>query len=252
MSDVSTLTVAAWVVLVLGALVIGVSKTAVGGLVMLAVAMFAAVLPARASTGVVLLLLIVGDLFAIRAYTQYADWTILRRLAPWVLLGVIGGTAFLHYAGDAAVKRTIGLILLVLVLYAIDRKLHLHVRRSGAEQPPPSVALGAAAAAASGFMSMVANAGSLIYLYLLRLRLPVLTFLGTGAWFFFAVNLVKVPLSVSLGLVTGRTLLLALVLAPAVAVGAVVGRAIVKKLSLEVFEWVVLVVTLAAAVNLVR
>lgn len=252
MSDVSTLTVAAWVVLVLGALVIGVSKTAVGGLVMLAVAMFAAVLPARASTGVVLLLLIVGDLFAIRAYTQYADWTILRRLAPWVLLGVIGGTAFLHYAGDAAVKRTIGLILLVLVLYAIGRKLHLHVRRSGAEQPPPSVALGAAAAAASGFMSMVANAGSLIYLYLLRLRLPVLTFLGTGAWFFFAVNLVKVPLSVSLGLVTGRTLLLALVLAPAVAVGAVVGRAIVKKLSLEVFEWVVLVVTLAAAVNLVR
>ena len=99
---------------------------------------------------------------------------------------------------------------------------------------------------------MVANAGSLIYLYLLRLRLPVLTFLGTGAWFFFAVNLVKVPLSVSLGLVTGRTLLLALVLAPAVAVGAVVGRAIVKKLSLEVFEWFVLVVTLAAAVNLVR
>ncbi len=249
MPDLATLSVLAWVVLVLGAVIIGVSKTAVGGLVMLAVAMFAAVLPARASTGVALLLLIVGDLFAIRAYTQYADWAVLRRLAPWVVLGVAGGTAFLHLAGDAAVKRTIGAILLVLVAYSILRKVRA---KPGSEPGQPSSVLAAAAGAGSGFMSMVANAGSLIYLYLLRLRLPVLTFLGTGAWFFFAVNLVKLPLSFSLGLVSSTTALLALVLAPAVAVGALVGRAFVSRLSLDVFEWLVLVVTFVAALNLVR
>lgn len=248
MIDLATLTAGAWVVLVVGALVIGFSKTAIGGLVMVAVALFAAVLPAKPSTGVALLLLIVGDLFAIRAYTRYADWAVLRRLAPFVALGIVAGAVFLHLAGDTAVKRTIGAILIVLVLVSIARKL----RRAPAPETAPSVALEAAAGAGSGFMSMVANAGSLIYLYLLRLRLPVMTFLGTSAWYFFVVNLVKVPLSIGLGLITRPTLVLTLVLSPAVAVGAVAGRAVVTRLSLATFEWAVLVVTLLASINLVR
>ena len=196
MTDLSTLSVAAWVVLVVAAFVIGFSKTAIGGLVMVAAALFAAVLPARWSTGVALLLLIIGDLFAIRAYTRYADWRVLRGLAPWVLVGIAGGAVFLHYAGDVAVKRTIGAILLVLVLVSIVRKLR---STPGDELPPPSVPLEAATGVGSGFMSMVANAGSLIYLYLLRLRLPMLTFLGTGAWYFFVVNLVSGLTRVSVG-----------------------------------------------------
>lgn len=250
MTDLSALTATAWAVLVVGALVIGFSKTAIGGLAMVAVALFAAVLPARASTGLALLLLIVGDLFAIRAYTRYADWKVLRGLAPWVGLGIVGGSVFLLYAGDLAVRRTIGLILLVLVLVSIARK----VRRpaTGDEAPPPSLPLEAGAGFGSGFMSMVANAGSLVYLYLLRVRLPLLTFLGTSAWYFFVVNLVKLPLSIGLGLVTSTTLLAALVLAPAVAVGAVVGRVVVTRMTLGAFEWIVLVVTLLAALNLLR
>lgn len=250
MIDLSTLTVTAWVVLVVGALVIGFSKTAIGGLVMVAVALFAAVLPAKPSTGVALLLLIVGDLFAIRAYTKYADWTILRRLAPFVAVGVVVGAVFLKLAGDVAVKRTIGAILIVLVLVSIVRKLR--TTTSTEEKPPPSTLLEASAGAGSGFMSMVANAGSLIYLYLLRLGLPMMTFLGTAAWYFFVVNLVKVPISVGLGLITTTTLVLTLVLSPAVAVGAVLGRYVVTRLSMPVFEWAVLVVTLLASVNLVR
>ena len=249
MTDLATLSVAAWLVLVVGAFVIGFSKTAIGGLVMVAVALFAAVLPARWSTGVALLLLIVGDLFAIRAYTRYADWKVLRGLAPWVAVGIVGGALFLRFAGDTAVKRTIGAILVVLVLVSIVRKL----RSTAADEvAPPSTPLEAGAGIGSGFMSMVANAGSLIYLYLLRLRLPMLTFLGTGAWYFFVVNLVKVPISFGLGLITSTTLVMTLVLSPAVAVGAVVGRFAVKKLTLAAFEWIVLVVTLVASLNLLR
>ncbi|HET7899868.1 MAG TPA: sulfite exporter TauE/SafE family protein [Candidatus Nanopelagicales bacterium] len=249
MTDLATLSVAAWIVLAVAAFVIGFSKTAIGGLVLIAVALFAAVLPARWSTGVALLLLIVGDLFAIRAYTRYADWKVLRGLAPWVVVGIVAGAFFLRFAGDSAVKRTIGAILLVLVLVSIVRKLR---SAHSEEQSPPSVPLEAGAGVGSGFMSMVANAGSLIYLYLLRLRLPMLTFLGTSAWYFFAVNLVKVPISLGLGLITSTTLLLTLVLSPAVAVGAIVGRYAVKKLTLAAFEWIVLVVTLVASLNLLR
>jgi uncharacterized membrane protein YfcA len=249
MIDLSTLTATAWVVLVVGALVIGFSKTAIGGLVMVAVALFAAVLPAKPSTGVALLLLIVGDLFAIRAYTKFADWAVLRRLAPFVAVGVVVGAVFLKLAGDVAVKRTIGAILIVLVLVTIVRKLRTP---STQDKAAPSMLLEASAGAGSGFMSMVANAGSLIYLYLLRLGLPMMTFLGTAAWYFFVVNLVKVPISVGLGLITMPTLVLTLVLSPAVAVGAVLGRYVVTRLSMPVFEWAVLVVTLFASLNLVR
>jgi uncharacterized membrane protein YfcA len=248
-TDLATLSVAAWVALVVGALVIGFSKTAIGGLVMVAVALFAAVLPARWSTGVALLLLIVGDLFAIRAYTRYADWKVLRGLAPWVAVGIVGGAVFLQYASDTAVKRTIGAILVVLVVVSIVRK----VRTSTSDEASPaSLRLEAGAGAASGFMSMVANAGSLVYLYLLRLRLPMLTFLGTSAWYFFVVNLVKVPISFGLGLITSTSLVLTLVLSPAVACGAIVGRYVVTKLTLAAFEWIVLVVTLVASLNLLR
>lgn len=248
MTDLAGLTTAAWVALVVGALVIGLSKTTVGGLVMVASAIFASVLPARASTGVVLLLLLVGDGFAIRAYARHADWKVLRPAAPWVLAGLACGAVFLMLAGDAQVKRTIGVILLLLSIVAIWRKLS----RGEAHAEPPSMAFGAAAGLLSGFMTMVANAGAIFLLYLLRLRLPVLVFLGTSAWFFLTVNLVKLPLSIGLGLLTWHSVLLCLVLVPAVAVGAIVGRSIIRHISLNTFEWLVLVATLAASLNLLR
>lgn len=57
-----------------------------------------------------------------------------------------------------------------------------------------SIALGAAA----GFSTMVANAGGpMMTLYLLRLGVTPRAFLGTVAWFFFVVNVLKVPLSIA-------------------------------------------------------
>ena len=251
MIDVGTITASAWVLLVVGALFVGFSKTAIGGMGMVSVAIYAAVLPARASTGLVLLLFIVGDLFAIRAYTRFTDWAVLRRLAPAVAVGIALGAAFLLLAGDVAVRRTIGAILLVLVSIATVQR----VRRGGADVGPrdPSTALAVGTGVGSGFTSMVANAGGAIMsLFLLRLRLPVMVFLGTTAWFFFVINLVKVPISLGLGLLDGATVRLTVLLALPVVVGAVVGRTVARRLSLAAFEWIILSVTFVAAVNLMR
>jgi len=238
----------AWVLMALAALLIGVAKTSIGGVAMVSVALFAAVLPARASTGVVLLLLLVGDAFALRAYTHHADRHVLRRLAPSAIVGVTLGTAFLFVAGDLVVRRAISAVLVALVLVSVTGRL---TRRDDVRPAQPWVVHGAGSL--SGFTSMVANAGgSVMSLYLLRLNLPVLTFLGTSAWFFFAVNVVKLPMSIAIGLVRLDTLVLALVLAPGVLVGAWLGRSIAHRISLKTFEWVVLSVTLVAAVNLLR
>jgi uncharacterized membrane protein YfcA len=249
--DVGTFTSATWILVVLASVLLGFSKTAVGGIAMVSVAIFAAVLPARASTGLVLLLFLVGDVFALRAYTRFTEWAVLRRLAPAVAVGIAVGALFLFVAADLAVRRTIGVILLVLVSVATVQKLR---RRGEDDDPgPASSALMVSTGTISGFTSMVANAGGAIMsLYLLRLRLPVMVFLGTTAWFFFVINVVKVPVSLGLGLLDWSTARATLLLSPAVVVGALAGRAVARRMSLATFEWVILIVTFAAALNLVR
>jgi uncharacterized membrane protein YfcA len=249
--DVGTFTSATWLLVVLASVLLGFSKTAVGGIAMVSVAIFAAVLPARASTGLVLLLFLVGDVFALRAYTRFTEWAVLRRLAPAVAVGIAVGALFLFVAADLAVRRTIGVILLVLVSVATVQKLR---RRGEDDDPgPASSTLMVSTGTISGFTSMVANAGGAIMsLYLLRLRLPVMVFLGTTAWFFFVINVVKVPISLGLGLLDWSTARATLLLSPAVVVGALAGRAVARRLSLATFEWVILIVTFVAALNLVR
>jgi hypothetical protein len=95
---------------------------------------------------------------------------------------------------------------------------------------------------------MVANAGGpVMSMYLLAAGFRVNQFLGTAAWFFFVVNVVKVPFSVGLGLISGPSLLLDLVLAPAVVVGALVGRRVARTIPQQVFERAVLVLTVVSA-----
>ena len=177
----------------------------------------AAVLPARESTGALLVLLILGDLFAVWTYHAHADWAVLRRLVPTVLAGVLVGTFFLAVADDGTVRRVIGVTLLVLVVLVV---LTL-VRRAAARGSRDPSRLDAAGSAAgdvappadraagrrwrgrfgtggygvlAGFTTMVANAGGpVMSMYFLASRFSISRFLGTAAWFFFAVNLAKNP-----------------------------------------------------------
>ncbi|NHA69260.1 TSUP family transporter, partial [Phycicoccus flavus] len=78
-------TVLGLLLLGLAALLIGYSKTALGGLGVVAVALFATVLPAKQSTAAILAVLVVGDLVAVWHYRRDADWGLVRRLLPAVL-----------------------------------------------------------------------------------------------------------------------------------------------------------------------
>src|SRR5262245_8301821 len=96
------------------ALLVGFSKTAVSGANTVSLAVFAAVLPARESTGVLLPLLITGDVLAVLTYRRHAHWPTLLRLFPAVAAGVGLGTVFLLLADDAVVRVSIGAILLLM------------------------------------------------------------------------------------------------------------------------------------------
>jgi uncharacterized membrane protein YfcA len=87
-------------------------------------------------------------------------------------------------------------------------------------------------------------------LYLLAMRLPKLRFIGNAAWFFLAVNLLKVPFSYSLGMISPTSLSVSLWLIPITIAGALSGRWLIARINQPLFETLALVLTLVAGVRL--
>jgi uncharacterized membrane protein YfcA len=74
---------------------------------------------------------------------------------------------------------------------------------------------------------------------------------GTLAWFFLIVNVFKLPFSAGLGLIRAETLLVALVLLPAVLMGVFSGRWILHRLPQRVFDMMLIAFAVIAAVRLI-
>ncbi|MFD5784689.1 sulfite exporter TauE/SafE family protein [Streptomyces sp. NPDC126933] len=261
-----------WAALAAAATLVGFSKTAVSGANTVSLAVFAAVLPARESTGVLLPILIAGDVLAVLTYRRHAHWPTLWRLFPAVAGGVVVGTVFLLWADDAAVRTSIGAILLLMAGVTMwrrrgaadgakDSKNDQDGRggQEARERAGPSAVPGPSGGrlkarsygVLGGFTTMVANAGGpVMSLYLLSAGFQKLGFLGTSAWFFLIVNTSKVPFSVGLGLIDGRSLLLDAVLVLFVIPGAFLGKACVNRIDQRLFERLVIAATVLGGLQL--
>ncbi|MGW7054690.1 sulfite exporter TauE/SafE family protein [Streptomyces sp. NPDC054887] len=239
---------------------VGFSKTAVSGANTVSLAVFAAVLPARESTGVLLPILIAGDLIAVSVYRRHAHWPTLLRLFPAVAAGVVAGAAYMLWADDEAVRTSIGAILLLMAGVTLWRR-----------RTPPQGGPGDGSAAdpgtgtasrrgrikarsygvLGGFTTMVANAGGpVMSLYLLSAGFRKLGFLGTSAWFFLIVNTSKVPFGAALGLIDRRSLLLDAALVLFVVPGAWLGRVCVDRIDQRLFERLVIGATVLGGLQL--
>ena len=222
--------------LLLAAALIGVAKTAISGVGSVAVVIFAAVLPARESTGAILPLLIFGDLVAVAYYRRHADWPLVWRLLLGVLPGMVLGAWFLAVVDDAHMRQAIAAILLAM------SALQLWQRRGGSQvvstlSDGRSGRLALVMGAAAGFATMAANAaGPVTTIYLIMAGLGVLQLIGTGAWFYLVVNLTKLPVSIVLGLVSPASMALDLLLVPAMLVGAVLGVLLIRRIDQRQFE----------------
>ncbi|MFF3492144.1 sulfite exporter TauE/SafE family protein [Streptomyces sp. NPDC002795] len=233
------------------AMVVGFSKTAVSGANTVSLAVFAAILPARASTGVLLPILICGDLLAVLTYRRHAHWPTLWRLFPAVGAGVVLGTVFLGFAGDGAVRMSIGVILLVMAGVTLWRRKQAAAADTGSTPSRAARVKAGSYGVLGGFTTMVANAGGpVMSMYLLSAGFKKLGFLGTSAWFFLIVNSAKVPFSVGLGLIDRRSLLLDAALVIFVVPGAVIGKACVNRINQRLFERLVIAATVLGGLQL--
>jgi len=119
-----------YLVIGLSAFLVGLAKTGVPGVGILAVPLMASALPARSSVGVLLGILILGDLFAAGYYRRHAQWRHVLRLLPIAFCGIVAGYFGLKVVNDDQLGVIIGVI--VLAMLGIN---YLRTR-SGAENVP--------------------------------------------------------------------------------------------------------------------
>jgi uncharacterized membrane protein YfcA len=239
------LTAAQWLLGALCAFAVGVGKMGVPGLGILVVPlMVLTVGDARASAGWLLPILCTADVFAVIYWRRHAAAGRLFSLAPWVLVGVALG-AFALRADERILRPMIGSVVLVMLTVHLWRRYLARDRTPAAHPIPYGVA--------AGFATTIANAaGPVMSLYLLSKRLTKEEFVAMGAWFFFVINLTKVPIYLWHGMITRQSLVFDGLMVPAVVVGAFSGRWVIHHIRPALFEALVLGMTVVATAMLFR
>ena len=214
---------------------------------MVAVVGFASIFGARDSTGIVLPMLIVGDLGAVLVFKQHARWDYIRRTLPVAAIGVVGAAVVMHGLDNAGFKPVIGGIILVLTALQFLRMRFPDVFGRVPHSRPFAWILGGFV----GVTTMMANAaGPLVALHCVAVEMPKFEVVGTLAWFFFIINLFKVPFSVWIGVIHGSSLMLNAVLIPVILAGLFGGRWLIHRIPQRVFEVTMLVFAAVASLRL--
>ena len=239
------LDILSWIVVAICAILIGFSKTGLPGLGILVAPLLASVFAARQSIGLMLGFLILADIFAAGYYRRHAQWKYIIYLIPTALAGIVVGYFLLKIVKDIQLKPIIGMV--VLTMLAMN---YWHNRRSETRIPTHWL-FSAAVGFFAGVVTMMTNtAGAIMAIYLIAMRLPKAQFIGTAAWYFFVVNWLKVPFIANLELMTVESIKLNLMMLPFIAIGAVLGIIMLKRIPRKAFTVVIQILAATAAVKL--
>lgn len=231
-----------------GATGIGVSKSGFPGISMLHVVLYAFVFGAFESTGVLLPMLVVGDLCAIHFFGRSADWSHVRRLLVPTVAGIVIGWVMMDRMNSDQFKWIVGGIILSLTCVQALRTY----RPDAFDQVPHQTWFAIVLGLLAGVTTMLANAaGPVVALYLLAVALPKWELIGTSAWLFLVLNVIKLPLSFQLGLINESTLLTGACFAPLIPLGMLGGRWLVRRVSQTWFNLILLGFTAIAAMRLI-
>lgn len=224
-------------------LLIGMAKTGVHGAGMLAVPLLAAVFGGKLSSGMLLPVLVMADVFGVRYYHRHASWRHLKILFPWTAGGVLLGTLVGGMINDELFKTIMAIIIVISVV------IMMWLEKTNKEDVPDYLWFAILIGIAGGFTSMVGNlAGSVMALYLLSMRLPKNEFIGTAAWFFMVLNWFKIPFHVfAWKTISWDSLWLNLSTLPLIALGAYLGVVIVRQIPEKTYRWFIILMTVVAA-----
>lgn len=233
-------------------ILMGLSKGGFSGLGLLSLPLMALVVSPVTAAAIMLPLLIAQDVVTVWSYRREFDRRNLARLAPGALLGVLAGYLLAAKVSDAAVGLAVGLIS---IGFALRRMLD--DGRKPAVATPARWGAGSFWGFVCGFTSMIAHAGGPPFqIYIMPQKLPPAVFVGTGAIFFAAMNLVKVLPYIALGQFSVQNLTASAALLPVAVAATFAGVWLVRRVPAERFYgiiyWLLLLVGLKLVFDGVR
>jgi uncharacterized protein len=233
-----------WLLVALGAFIIGLSKAGMKGVDMMNVTIMAIVFGGKASTGVVLPLLCFADIMAVKYYHRHAQWSHFWKLLPWMVAGILIGV----YIGKDLNETVFRKVMAAIIVITVAIMLLLELRKS--ITVPHNKLFVAVMGLTSGFTTMLGNlAGAFSNIYFLATRMVKNDFIGTAAWIFLVINLFKLPFQVVYWKnITSASLRIDLFLLPALLVGFFTGIKLVAKIKDNSYRKVVIALTFIGAV----
>ncbi|MBP6609923.1 MAG: sulfite exporter TauE/SafE family protein [Paludibacter sp.] len=243
------LSLSMWLLVILSAVMIGMSKVGVSGIGTLVIPIMAFVFGGMPSSGLVLPMLIMADVFGVIYYHRSTHWKTVLGVLPWAFIGILVGWLVGKNISSEQFKQLIGLlVILSLVVMGWTELRKKKAALTVTHKAMVSIPFGVM----GGFSTMIGNAaGPIMSVYLLSKNLPKKEYIGTAAWFFFIINLSKMPLQIwGWNNITIKTLSFNLMLLPAIALGAYLGIKIVKLFPESMYRWFVLGATFFSALAL--
>ena len=247
MSPTDQNTVYVAVVIALLGFMIGFAKGGFSGLGALLTPILALVLPVASAVGVLLPMLMVGDVFAVSMYWKEWDWDLVKRMLPAGIVGALAGTFLLARLSTNGLRIILGIFVLVTVAYKFLRDRIQAIRY----EPRPWHA------SAAGFLSGVASGmfnsgGPPFNSYLLLQKLRARPFIATTAIFFALLNLIKVPGFLYTGVLNLPLLFSLWWVFPFIPIGIWIARITLTRVSPAGFEWIIIALLIFSSLWLLR
>lgn len=237
------ITSTAWILAFTAAFVLGISKSGIKGIALIHVTFMALAYGAKESTGILLPLLVVGDIFAVIYYNRHTQWGYIARFLPWIIAGVVVG-AFL---GKDIPEHTFKICMAGVIFSSVALMFWWDQKKS--KTVPTHWAFAGFMGLTAGVTTMVGNlAGIFSNIYFLAMRLPKNQFIGTAATLFLIVNVFKLPFHIFIWkTITPTTLLIDLKLLPALLIGLFAGIRLVKIIHEKHYRKMILALTAIGA-----
>lgn len=216
----------------LSSFLLGMGKAGIKGLGVIIVLLMAIVFESKASTGILIPMMVFADILAVFYYHQHAQWKFLLKLLPMMVIGVLIGV----WLGNQISQEVFKQLMAVFILIAVVILFMLDAMKTG--KIPNNPFFAGSMGLFSGITSMIGNlAGSFADIYFLAMRLPKNEFIGTTAWLFLIINVFKLPFHIfSWQTVSERSLFLNLILFPVIGLGFLLGIFMVKKISNNLYR----------------
>ncbi|WP_248724354.1 sulfite exporter TauE/SafE family protein [Seonamhaeicola sp. ML3] len=228
-----------WFAIGFAAFVLGISKSGIKGIGIIIILILAFVFGEKASTGVLLPMLISADILAVSYYNRHTQWRFIKKLLPWMVVGVLVGVWVGDSISEDVFKRVMALIIIgsIFIMWYFEKRKSVSV--------PQNKLFSSSTGFLAGFTTMIGNlAGPISNIYFLAMRLPKNEFIGTAAWLFFIINVFKLPFHFFVWkTVSKETLVLNLTLFPLVALGFFIGAKLVKRISNANYRRFIIIVT---------